>query len=123
MSAEKQFQTVELPDVEFALADGVFIKQMFLAHADMWVPQHSHEYDHSSMLAAGSIRVWQDDKLIGDFVAPTPIHIPAGTKHTFLSLEPGTVVYCIHRTDRTGKIDVREEHHFVDGIPSMHREG
>jgi hypothetical protein len=114
--AAEQLEPIELPDVEFALADGIFIKQMFLERAGIYVPQHSHEYDHASMVAAGAVRLWRDGELIGDFKAPLPIHIAAGTKHTFMSLEPGTVVYCIHRTDRTGQVEVREEHQ-LNGAP------
>lgn len=102
-------ENIELPEVEFTIQDGIFIKQMFLAKAGIYVPQHSHKYEHASMLASGSIRVWQDEKLIGDFKAPLPINIPAGCKHTFLSLEDNTVVYCIHRTDRFGEVEVQEE--------------
>lgn len=103
-------EPVELPDVEFSIQDGIFIKQMFMDRAGIMVPQHSHSYEHASMLASGSVRVWQDEKLIGDFKAPIPINIPAKCKHMFMSLEPNTVVYCIHRIDRSGSIEVHEEH-------------
>lgn len=108
MIAEK----IELPEVEFTIQDDIFIKQMFMDRAGIYVPQHSHSYEHASMLASGSVRVWQDDVLIGDFKAPIPINIPARVKHRFMSLEPNTVVYCIHRIDRTGAVDIHEEHHF-----------
>lgn len=101
---------VELPEVEFSIQDGIFIKQMFMDKAGIMVPQHSHSYSHSSMLATGSVRVWRDGEIIGDFKAPIPIEIPAKCKHMFMSLEPNTVVYCIHRTDRTGEVDIHENH-------------
>lgn len=107
-------ENIELPEVEFCIQDGIFIKQMFLENAGQFVPQHSHTYEHASMLASGSVRVWQDDKWVGDFSAPMPINIPAGCKHTFMSLEPNTVVYCIHRTDRTGGVDIHEHATEVD---------
>jgi quercetin dioxygenase-like cupin family protein len=99
-----KYSEVELPGVEFMMADGIFIKQ------------HSHTYDHASMLASGSIRVWQDDVLVGDFVAPHPIEIKAGIKHTFASLQPNTVVYCIHQTRNYGVVDVAEIHSHVSDI-------
>jgi len=105
-------QEIELPNVEFAVADEIFIKQMYMEHAGTYVPQHSHKYDHTSMLATGSIRVWQNDICIGDFKAPLPIEIKAGTKHTFLSLEPNTTVWCIHRM-REGEIEIDEYHERV----------
>lgn len=102
------------PDVSFALEDGVFVKQMFLAEAGTVVPQHSHAYAHTSMLAVGSVRVWCDDELLGDFKAPRPIAINAGCKHTFLTLEPGTLLYCIHNVSRTGEVEVLAHHEIGD---------
>lgn len=114
------YEITELPEVEFTIQDDIFIKQMYLKDAGMYVPQHSHSYDHASMLASGAIRVWQNDELVGDFKAPIPINIKAGIKHTFMSLEPGTVVYCIHRTDRFGAVEIHEEHtHVRDSILSQ----
>lgn len=102
------------PDISFAEEDGIFIKQMYLREALTAVPQHAHEYDHVSMLAVGSVRVWTDGKLIGDFKAPQPIVIKAKSKHTFLSLEPGTLIYCIHNISRSGKVDIHAEHEIGD---------
>ena len=109
-----ELKEVNLPDVEFTIQDGIFIKQMYLKDAGMFVPQHSHKYEHASMLAYGSIRVWQDGELKGDFKAPVPINIPAGCKHTFMSLEPETVVYCIHNCERFGGVEIEDHHEFVD---------
>ncbi len=102
------------PEVEFTLEDGVFVKQMYLAEAGSVVPQHSHEYAHTSMLAVGSVRVWCDEQLLGDFKAPRPITIKAHAKHTFLSLEPGTLIYCIHNVARTGEVEVAAHHQIGD---------
>jgi len=114
------YEQIELPEVEFTIQDEIFIKQMFLKDAGMYVPQHSHSYEHASMLAHGSVRVWQDGVEIGDFKAAIPINIPAGSKHTFMSLEPNTVVYCIHRTDRCGHVEIESEHtHVSDNILSQ----
>lgn len=99
--------------VEIKMSDDVFIKQMAIPRAGTIVPQHSHAYDHTSMLAVGSIRVWEDDVLRGDFHAPTGLLIRAGTKHRFESLVDNTVVYCIHNVSRTGDVDIHDEHHLV----------
>lgn len=103
------------PEVSFATEDGIFIKQMYCKDAFTVVPQHSHEYNHVSMLAVGSVRVWSNGKVIGDFKAPCPITIKARTKHTFLTLEPGTTIYCIHNISRTGEVDIHEEHVLGEG--------
>lgn len=102
------------PDISFACEDGIFVKQMYLAHAGTLIPQHSHDYDHISMLAVGSLRVWCDNDLMGDFTAPRPITIKAGRKHTFLSLVPETLVYCIHNVARTGEVEIAGHHQLGD---------
>ena len=101
-------------DVEFFTEDGVFIKQMYIAKAGTVIPQHSHKYDHTSMLATGSVRVWADGKLIGDRVAPIGIPIKAGVKHAFLSLEDKTIIYCVHRLHETAGVEILEEHNLVE---------
>lgn len=103
----------EQPGGEIHIVDGLFIKQIILKTAGLYVPQHAHRYDHVSVLANGSVRVWRDGGLIGDRVAPCGIVIPAGAKHTFLSLEDQTVLLCVHRIDRTGEVEIAAEHQIV----------
>ena len=71
---------------------------MYLKDSGTIIPQHAHAYDHTSMLAKGSIRAWADDVLLGEFEAPYPMFIRAHVKHTFMSLENDTLIYCIHRS-------------------------
>ena len=104
------FDSGGLPDgIEIHTADDVFIKQMILPSAGFTVPQHSHDHDHTSMVAVGKVRLWKDEELMGDFTAPTGILIKAHCKHTFLSLEP-SIVYCIHNIARAGMVGVESEH-------------
>lgn len=113
------------PEIEWAIEDGIFIKQMYLEKKGTVVPQHSHEYDHVSMLAVGSVAVWVDGVLIGEMKAPKPITIKAHKKHTFMSLEDGTTIYCIHNISRTGEVDIHEEHQIGEqscpGVPLLVR--
>lgn len=102
------------PVVELHTADGLFIKQMYVAKAGTYIPQHSHAWDHTSMLATGSVRLWADGVLQGDFFAPAGILIEAGVKHLFLSLEDETTVYCIHNLHGEEAVKVLAEHQIVD---------
>lgn len=105
---------IEQPPVwEHAAPDGVFIKQMYLRHSGTMVPQHAHVYAHTTMLAAGKLRVWKEGEFIGDFVAPAPIYIDAKVKHTLMALEDHTLAYCIHNTSRTGQVEIHAEHQFA----------
>lgn len=101
------------PVVEFSTADEVFIKQMLIAKAGTYIPQHSHLYDHTSMLAVGAIKVWEDGVLTGEHVAPKPLLIKKGVKHTFQALVDGTLVYCIHNLSHSGVVEILAEHQLV----------
>lgn len=105
------FDAVEQPPIwERTTTDDIFIKQLYIEKAFTLVPQHSHEYAHTTLLVAGSVRVWKDGVLLGDFEAPNMVLIPAYAKHTFQSLEGNTLLYCIHNVMRTGKVEIYEEH-------------
>lgn len=93
---------------EHYTADGVAIKQMIVEDAGSLVPQHSHAYDHTTLIASGAFRIWADTRLLGDFVAPSHVFIKAQTFHKLLSLVPHSVAYCIHNVARTGGIELAE---------------
>jgi quercetin dioxygenase-like cupin family protein len=97
--------------VEIKMADGIFVKQMAVPKAGTIIPQHSHKYEHLSMLARGSVHVLRDGEDAGLFYAPTGITIPAGCKHTFRTLEDNTVIYCIHNIKDAESVEIAEEHH------------
>ena len=87
-------------EVDIRLVDGVFVKATTFHHAGMIAPQHAHEFAHLSYIAAGSVRVFADDALLGVFTAPASIVIPARVKHLFEILADETVILCIHNADR-----------------------
>ena len=96
---------------EFMAADGVWIKEMIINKAGTIVPQHSHEYDHTSYLVKGSV-LFEGKEL----TAPYPIHIPAHKKHTFQSLTDDTMILCIHNVSRHGEVKIHEEHQLVGRV-------
>lgn len=98
---------------EIKMADGIFVKSMLIQRAGTFVPQHSHSYDHLSMLAVGAVAVWEDGEPAGTHYAPKGLTIRAGVKHTFRSLVDNTLIYCVHRIDRTGEVEIAEEHQIV----------
>lgn len=99
--------------VEHITSDGVYIMHIVIPKAQSLVPQHSHVYDHTTMVAKGKVKVWEDGKFMGDKVAPASIFIKAGAKHSFLTLEDNTILYCIHNVSRTGEVEIAEEHQIV----------
>jgi quercetin dioxygenase-like cupin family protein len=100
------------------LYGGVYVKEILTPDAFTVIPQHSHHYDHLSYLAAGSVMVRRAGEIVGVFDAPSAIRIPAGEKHSFTTLQPMTLILCIHSV-ALGEADfhetdlIAEEHHLV----------
>jgi len=82
--------------------------------ADTLIPQHSHAYDHLTAIMQGIVRVWRDDEMVGDFMAPATVRIPAHAMHRFLTLTPGCVLACIHNAD--GLLDDEPEVSALHGL-------
>ena len=107
----KYFRHPEQPiTTDIKLLDGLFIKTAIVPKAGTIIPQHSHRSDHVTLLAVGTMRVWADDVLLGDFTGPTGILIRAEAKHRFCTMTDGLVFACIHAVSDTGEPDVSEQH-------------
>lgn len=100
-------------ETHYEMADGVVVVSNLFKKSGAFLPQHSHEYDHTSFVAHGRVKIWRDGEYLGEFGKGQFIVIKAHTKHVHQALEDGTDVLCIHRYDRTGKIDIAEEHQFA----------
>jgi|SRR5580692_787249 hypothetical protein len=99
------------PDsIEFHGADGVLVKSMVCKVAGTIVPQHAHTYDHMSMLAIGTVKVWRDEDYLGTFHAPAAIEVKAGCKHKFETVTDYAIIYCIHNVARSGEIEIADQH-------------
>lgn len=95
-------------DISFHAADDIFFKQYRLPK-DALVPQHAHEWDHTTLVCSGRIRAWCGEELLGEFEGPHVLTIPAHSKHTFLALAD-TVIYCIHNMRGREEYKISEEH-------------
>lgn len=95
--------------IEYMTVDNVNIMQITVPLKNTIIPQHSHEYDHATLVTSGSVIVWAADENLGEFKAPAMVEIKANVKHAFKTLEDNTSLYCIHNTSRNGIIEVKEE--------------
>jgi quercetin dioxygenase-like cupin family protein len=107
MAAEQPIST------EIRMADGVFTKSMVVRKAGTVIPQHSHRFDHVSVLVRGSVRVVTDDEDLGEFTAPCGILIRAGVKHLFETITDDVIVLCVHDIGTAEGVEVLEEHQIV----------
>lgn len=97
-------------DGEWTTADEVFVKLHHFPAAGSLVPQHVHKYDHTTVVATGAVKVWEDYRDKGIVTAPATILIRAGTRHLFKTLEDNTTILCIHNAMRPDVAAVIEEH-------------
>jgi len=85
--------------VSVSIYAGIYYKVWRVRDAGSVIPQHAHAHDHLTALLQGAVRVWCNDALVGDLLAPATIKIAAGDKHAFGTLKPDTVLACIHNAD------------------------
>jgi hypothetical protein len=95
---------------DLKIVDGIFVKVIDVPDAWTLIPQHSHAHDHVSLIATGAVQVYVGRSAPFEAIAPCALTIVAGVKHSFLSLEPNTRICCIHNVERTGEVEVLEEH-------------
>ncbi len=94
-------------------AHGLYIKQVVVPRAFSFVPQHAHVLDHITLLTYGSVHVWVDEEYIGERYAPCPIHIAAGVKHLFQTMQDNTTFYCVHELTSPEALAILEEHNII----------
>lgn len=78
-----------------SIVGNTWVKQMIFEYKGDAHPGHTHNFDHQTLLAKGSVEVWANGKPTV-FVAPTIMYIKAGIQHGMIAQEDGTVIYCIH---------------------------
>lgn len=99
----------------------LFAKQMHFAKAGDIEQGHKHEFDHLTLLAAGSLRVTVEGKTT-EFKAPHMIYIHAEKNHELVALEDGTVAYCIHALrDGNGVEDIIDPASIPEGVNPLSR--
>ena len=82
--------------IEFAEANGMWIRAYTMNKANTVGAQHVHTHDHITLLASGSVRLWQDGEEIGHYEAPALLTIPAGKRHAFMAVTDNVVLCCLH---------------------------
>ena len=104
------FRHPEQPiESNLSITEDLFVKWHRVPKAETLLPQHSHSYDHVSVIAYGSVEIWEDSSLRGVFTAPASVTIPAKRKHTFITKADDTVILCVHRVDKFGDPNIYEE--------------
>ena len=84
-------------------SSGVYAKETLIP-AGKWLIQHSHKYDHLSVLAQGTIELVVDG-VSTVMSAPNCLTVAAG-KHHGVRAVTDVVWYCIHATNCTDESEV-----------------
>ena len=84
-------------------SSGVYAKEVFIP-AGMVLQQHSHPFDHLSILASGRVIVRVGDS-VEQYAGPAAITIRAGVQHEVESITDA-VWFCIHATDETDAANI-----------------
>lgn len=106
-------RAVNQPITALMLYGGVYALTHEVRDAGTVLPQHAHTFDHLSAIMAGAVQVVADGEVLGVYAAPAFVKIAARTKHTFTTLEPNTVISCLHAVVDGEAADVHEEHQLV----------
>ena len=83
------------PEISLGTVANIFSRQMHFVKAGDVEHGHTHNFDHLTLLAHGSVKAVVDGKETV-FKAPHMIYIRADVVHEFTALEDNTVAFCIH---------------------------
>lgn len=86
---------MDQPQIEISSIANIFSRQMHFLKAGDTELGHTHQFDHMTLLASGSIRVTIEGQT-SEFKAPKMIYIHKDKVHELVALEDNTVAYCIH---------------------------
>lgn len=80
---------------EMAIADNVLVYMHYFLKKGEEMGDHSHVFDHITLLARGSVNMVHDNGS-KEYHAPALIITPKGIKHRFTALEDQCLLCCIH---------------------------
>jgi quercetin dioxygenase-like cupin family protein len=93
------------PEIRMGYVADVWVRQMHFLNAGDVEMGHTHDFDHTTLLASGALSV-KVDGVVTEFKAPHMILIKAEYEHELTALEPNTVAYCVHAVRNTGGGDL-----------------
>ena len=106
------------PETKMTCIKNLWTRQMFFAKAGDANEGHVHNYDHTTLLAYGSVRVHVEGNTT-DFKAPQMIFIKSGKSHYLEALEDGTVAYCVHALRNKDSEDILDPDQVPVGVDAF----
>ena len=104
-----------LPENKLTCISNLWLRQMHFLKAGDANEGHTHNYDHATLIAHGSVRVHVDGKST-DFKAPQVVYVQKGKVHYIEALEDDTVAYCVHALRDKDTEDIIDDEQIPHGI-------
>lgn len=95
---DKTFE-VEQPKEWLETEGGMCVRMIELEKAGYMVPQHTHDFGHTTLIASGSVRMWVEEEYKGQFDAPCLKYVEPNKKHVYQAVKDNTVMACISRQE------------------------
>jgi quercetin dioxygenase-like cupin family protein len=83
------------PSIALGCVSNLYSRMMVFNKAGDIEYGHTHNFDHLTLLASGSLQVTVDS-VVSVFKAPHMIFIHKDKNHELVALEDNTVAFCIH---------------------------
>jgi quercetin dioxygenase-like cupin family protein len=103
------------PKSKFTCIANLWIRQMVFEKAGDANDGHIHNYDHTTLLSYGSVKVNVEGKTT-EFKAPQVIYIQKGKSHFIEALEDNTIAYCVHALRDKDTEEILDAGQVPDGI-------
>jgi mannose-6-phosphate isomerase-like protein (cupin superfamily) len=106
------------PRVELGCVSNLFSRMMHFRRAGDTEQGHTHEFDHLTLLAKGSLKVTVDG-VVSEFKAPHMIYIRKDKNHELVALEDDTLAYCIHALRTSAEGDILDPAMIPNGVIAL----
>lgn len=103
------------PETRLTSYGNLWTRQMLFVKAGDKNEGHVHNYDHTTLLAHGSVRVHVNGA-VTEYKAPYMICIKKGASHYIEALEDGTVAYCVHALRDKDTEEIIDPEQFPAGL-------
>jgi len=108
--------------IQLGCVANLFSRMMHFEKAGDIEQGHTHQFDHLTLLATGSLKVTVDGN-ISEFKSPHMIYIKADKTHELVALEDNTVAYCIHALRTKDNTEILDPSMIPAGVDPLSMSG
>lgn len=95
-------ETFGVPQFEELLETegGICVRVMKLEKIGYMIPQHSHDFGHTTLIANGAAALFVDGVFQKDLYAPAVQYVRPHVDHVYQALMDNTILACISRQEK-----------------------